>query len=125
LASRDVGSDSDTYAIIKCGDNVFDERENYQDDEPNPKFYKMYEFSGKFPGCMPLEIECWDYDCLFGDDIIGSTVIDLDDRFFNPKWQALEQKPIEYRELYYPAANLSQGTIKCWVDIEQAEKKEK
>jgi len=74
---------------------------------------------------MPLEIECWDYDCLFGDDIIGASVIDLDDRFFNPKWQALEQKPIEYRELYYPTANLSQGTVICWVDIEQADKKEK
>jgi len=44
---------------------------------------------------MPLVIEAWDYDDLFGDDLIGSTTIDLDDRFFNPNWRRLEDKPIE------------------------------
>lgn len=55
-------------------------------DEPNPKFYKYYEFSGEFPGAAPIIIEAYDYDDLFGDDLIGRTVIDLDDRFFSPDW---------------------------------------
>ena len=43
----------------------------------------------------------WDYDDLFGDDLIGKTSIDLDDRFFNCQWSALTEKPIEYRDLWH------------------------
>jgi hypothetical protein len=31
----------------------------------------------------------WDYDLLFGDDMIGETVIDLEDRYFSADWQSL------------------------------------
>lgn len=68
--------------IVECGKRVFNERDNYQENEPNPDFFKMYEFDGIFPGCAPLVIKLMDYDDIFGDDIIGSTVIDLEDRFF-------------------------------------------
>lgn len=47
----------------------------------------MYEFEASFPGADPLKIDAYDYDDLFGDDLIGSTSIDLDDRFFCPEWQ--------------------------------------
>jgi hypothetical protein len=47
----------------------------------------MYEFDAEFPGAAPLVIKAYDYDDLFGDDLIGKTVIDLDDRFFCPEWQ--------------------------------------
>lgn len=39
LASRDIGSASDPYLYITLGDKVYNERKNYQDDEPNPDFY--------------------------------------------------------------------------------------
>ena len=54
---------------------------------------------------------------LFGDDLIGRTIIDLDDRWFCPDWKSIEYKPIEHRELYHPSTALSQGVITCWVDI--------
>jgi hypothetical protein len=38
-----------------------------------------------------------DYDDLFGDDLIGKTIIDLEDRYFLPEWRALQNKPIEFR----------------------------
>lgn len=44
-----------------------------------------------------MVIEAYDFDDLFGDDLIGKTVVDLDDRFFSGDWQALDEKPIEYR----------------------------
>lgn len=47
----------------------------------------MYEFDAEFPGAPPLVIKAYDYDDLFGDDLIGKTTIDLDDRFFCPDWQ--------------------------------------
>ena len=80
FASRDIGGSSDTYIVVTCGDKVFSEQENYQIDESNPLFNKCYEFSASFPGAYPIEIEAYDYDDLFGDDLIGKTSIDLDDR---------------------------------------------
>lgn len=57
----------------------------------------MYEFEGIFPGCAPLNLAVYDWDQLFGDDLIGETSIDLEDRFFSPDWQAIKNKPIEFR----------------------------
>jgi Ca2+-dependent lipid-binding protein len=122
LASRDIGSFSDPYCIIKCGSKEYNERDNYFLDKADPSFNKFFRFTGEFPGAPMLVIECWDYDDIFGDDLIGATKIDLDDRFFNPDWQALEEKPIEYRDIYHESTSLSQGTITCWVEIEPNDK---
>ena len=81
-----------------------------------------HDFSVSFPGAPPLIIEAYDYDLLFGDDLIGKTSIDLDDRFFNPKWQAIDEKPIETRELYHMSSSLNQGVMDMWVDIDPANK---
>jgi hypothetical protein len=91
---------------IRCGTKKFNERENYQLDQPNPKFHKLYEFDAEFPGAAPVTIKAFDYDDLFGDDLIGKTVIDLDDRFFCPEWQQIEDKPIEYRSLLHPSSQV-------------------
>ena len=101
FASRDIGSPSDPFLIITCGDQVVNQEDKYQDDEPNPKFVERHDFNVSFPGAPPLVIEAYDYDMMFGNDLIGKTSIDLDDRFFNPKWQSIDEKPIETRELYH------------------------
>lgn len=56
MSSRDNGSASDTYLALECNGHKFNERDNYQLDEPNPKFYKMYDFEAYFPGSSPLTI---------------------------------------------------------------------
>lgn len=56
LSSRDNGSASDTYLQIHCNGTTYSERDNYQLDEPNPVFYKLYEFQGLFPGSSPVKI---------------------------------------------------------------------
>ena len=83
LASRDIGSPSDPYLYIQCNRKIFNERNNYQLDEPNPKFFKHFDFEGTFPGCSPLQIDLYDYDDVFGDDLIGTTMVDLEDRYFS------------------------------------------
>lgn len=55
---------------------------------------------------------------MFGDDLIGKTTLDLDDRYYCPEWRAMTDKPVEYRELYHPSTSLAQGTVLCWLDIE-------
>jgi hypothetical protein len=73
----------------------------------DPDFYKTYEFDGSFPGCAPLVIKLMDYDDMFGDELIGSTSIDLEDRYFSPEWQSIRQKLIELRDLYHPSSSIS------------------
>ena len=83
LASRDNNSPSDPYLYITLGSKIYNDSKNYILDEPNPDFHKVFDFEAVFPGCAPLSIQVFDYDDLFGDDLIGETQIDLEDRFFN------------------------------------------
>jgi Ca2+-dependent lipid-binding protein len=87
LAAKDNDSPSDPYLHITLGDKVFNEREFYQLDNANPDFHKLFEFNAVFPGCPLLTIKVFDYDELFGDDLIGETKIDLEDRYFMSEWQ--------------------------------------
>jgi len=58
-----------------------------------------------------------DYDEIFGDDTIGTTNVDLEDRYFSPEWQSIHDKPIELRSLYHPSSSIAQGTVRMWVEI--------
>jgi len=123
FAQRDIFSQSDPYLFIKCGATEFNESKNYQLDTSEPKFHKCYEFVIDFPGAPIVEIFAYDYDDFFGDELIGKSVLDLDDRFFSQQWSAIEKKPIEYRDLYHPTSTVTQGVIKMWVEIDDADSK--
>ena len=70
-----------------------------------------------FPGCPLLDIKAMDYDDIFGDDLIGETTVDLEDRFFSAQWQRIKEKPVEQRQLYHPSTKVSQGVLKMWVEV--------
>ena len=107
FAQKDMFSPSDPYLVVKMGSKEYNERENYQLDTPDPKFNKCYEFTNVFPGAPVLEIKAYDYDDFFGDDLIGQTIIDLDDRYFSKSWRSIDHKPIEYRDLYHETSSIT------------------
>ena len=107
LMSKDNGSASDPYLKLKMNKTEFDERKNYQENETNPQIFKCFEFEAEFPGTESLRIQLWDHDLCFGDDLIGETKIDLEDRYFSHEWQSLKNKPIEFRQLYHPSSKVS------------------
>lgn len=124
LSSRDNDSPSDPYLLMFCNNKTINERDNYQLDEINPNFYQRFDFEGTFPGCSPIRIDLMDWDEIFGDDLIGTTFIDLEDRYFSMDWQALEEKPVEQRKIYHDSSTISQGMVKLWVEITPTTMKE-
>ena len=78
-----------------------------------------------------------DKDNFFSDDVIGKTVIDLEDRWFDHRWQKMgeenctvgdgkdnssakprwQTKPVERRSLYHAGAKQPQGILEMWLDI--------
>jgi len=83
----------------------------------NPNFYKCYEINTLLPGDSELEIEVWDWDQVSGDDFIGKTTIDLENRLFSEAWRDLEPKPIEVRTLWHPLSSNAQGQLEMWLEI--------
>lgn len=86
FAQQDIASQSDPFLKITCGNSIYNERDNYQLNNNCPKFDKHYEFNVEFPGPPNIVIEAFDFDDIFGDDLIGTTTIDLDDRYYSVDW---------------------------------------
>jgi hypothetical protein len=83
----------------------------------NPEFYHFTELDAKLPGAGVLKIGVYDKSFLMGEQLLGETSIDLEDRWFHPKWSSAEMKPMENRNLYKPTSRSAQGTLMLWVDI--------
>ena len=58
-----------------------------------------------------------DQDTIFKDELIGEASIDIENRYFDPTWQNLENKPIETRTFYHPDYEDSQGQITMWLEM--------
>ena len=124
LAARDNDSPSDPYVKVILGEKEHNDRENWQLDEPKPDIYKKFDFQAVFPGCPLLKIQFWDYDLLFGDDFIGETIVDVEDRYFSTDFKSYSHKPIEHRQLHHPNTEMSQGTVVTWIEINETNAKD-
>ena len=84
-------------------------RQLWTEDTTTPEFFSTDEKDVQFPQESRLEISIRDVDDmgLGRDTLIGSTVIDLEDRWHSPKWKEIIQSrkvmPSEVRSLYTPA----------------------
>jgi hypothetical protein len=150
IQPKDANNKCDPYLRLSLGDghkrsHVFNDRESHRTETLAPKFHNMYEFKAELPGVSELRLEVLDYDffaipgiphglssgvvsvgtTVDGDDFVGATLLDLEDRWFSSKWQQLgasgdayeKRKPLEIRPLYAPSSTLPQGSVRLWVDI--------
>ena len=109
---------------------MYDNSINFQEDLCDCDFFECIELDAALPG-PPLVVEVMDKDDWSSDDLIGRTVIDLEDRWFDATWQQLGKhalcdtpgqvrwnaKPVELRPLRIPAQMQPQGHLELWVDI--------
>lgn len=56
-----------------------------------------------------------DRDIAF-DDTIGETYIDLEERFYDDKFRAMPEQPIERRKLYTADSGQESGYVDLWVE---------
>jgi hypothetical protein len=102
----------------------------------------MIEMDAELPGTSQLVVEVMDKDLIGADEVIGQTTIDLEDRWFDNRWQSLGEenlklpgtdpnnptavrwntKPIERRSLYRQGMPINQGMLQCWVDKRHSSK---
>ncbi len=97
LTKKDTVSISDPYIVIQLGNEIkVNEKKNYQENQIvigiNIILTELLD-----NGILTLQV--YD-DQVFKDELIGETIIDLKDRFFDNEWKYIKDKPIETRQLY-------------------------
>lgn len=80
LRSRDVYSESDAFIKIELAGQEISDRAQYVPNQANPVFGKRFQMSTVIPRDTLLTVSVFDRDTLTRNDLIGSTVIDLEDR---------------------------------------------
>jgi len=83
LQAQDSNGKSDPYITIVCGDKKLKDRDNYIPANLNPVFGRAFQFSCTLPKDNLMTISVFDYDLIGGDDLIGETQIDLEDRLLS------------------------------------------
>ena len=125
---------SDPYLKVELGKELYNGRDNYFEDAVDCDFYTCIELNAELPGAGQLVISVMDADTFGSDDVIGRTVVDLEDRWFDERWQALgagteskeeenmrcKAKPLEFRTIHLPPVTknaMAHGYLETWVDV--------
>jgi hypothetical protein len=89
-----------SFILLCIGDNLKKDTATVQDNTLNPDFFTYYDFETTLPGPSLLKIQVFDKNRIFSDKFMAETVVDLEDRWFHPKWTTLEIKPVENRYIH-------------------------
>ncbi|CAL8342345.1 unnamed protein product [Arctogadus glacialis] len=102
LHPADADGKSDPYIVLRLGRKEIKDRENYIPKQLNPVFGRSFEFQAVFPQDSVLSVLIYDYDMVGGDDLIGETRIDLENRLYS-RHRATCGLPSEYSLAGYNA----------------------
>jgi hypothetical protein len=95
LRPKDIFSQSDAFIKVELGDLSISDRINQISNQTNPIFGRRFQLSSVVPRETLLKVSVYDSDKFSGDDLIGSTVVDLEDRI-QSKYLATCGLPREY-----------------------------
>jgi len=114
------------YLVASLGPRSQGTRAEAIEDTCCPPFFRCFEFKPALPGASSLTVRVMNASNskLPGarDVLIGQTVVDLEDRWFNEEWQAKHgaMPPLERRPLVLRTDGSIQGKLELFVTIEDA-----
>lgn len=79
----DVNGKSDPYIEIKTSSNTVSDKSNFIPGQLNPVFGKCFEITATFPFDSILAVRIMDWDRFSLHDLIGETLIDIENRFYS------------------------------------------
>ncbi|XP_065071964.1 myoferlin-like isoform X2 [Rhopilema esculentum] len=106
LQPQDSGGKADPYVVVELGKKKVSDKDNYCPNTVDPIFGRMFEIEASIPIAKDLKIKIMDYDLIGRDDLIGETVVDLENRYLT-KYRATCGLPQSYH---------SSGTFQ-WRDV--------
>jgi hypothetical protein len=125
--------DANLYLRVKLGKTIIQDKGKVCKGNNQLEFYQSFELRVELPGVSQLEVSVVEKNFFGFDTVIGTTTLDLEDRFFNEKWRngnfdtigkdkdeklaKLNRKPVEECTLRLPSNRMPQGKISCWLDI--------
>lgn len=112
--SVDLYSENDGQIAIKFNGQTITGTKTINDTN-NPKFFERFTLGARFPGSSDLVIQFYDCDVL-GKQLIGSTSIDVERRFFDGRLDKYQDSPLEKRQLITSTGD-NAGYVLLWVDI--------
>eukprot|EP00055_Hartaetosiga_balthica_P009303 m.36689 g.36689 ORF g.36689 m.36689 type:complete len:2178 (-) comp6693_c0_seq1:45-6578(-) len=81
LQPQDSDGGCDAYVQIKVGTKrVVKDSSNYIPSNLNPNIGRYFDVEMNLPRQTQMTLSIWDHDTLSGDDLVGETVIDIEDR---------------------------------------------
>lgn len=128
LQPKDASGTSDPFLRVKLGQTVIEHTKLYQSKTLNPDFFQVFEFHTHLPGPSLMKIQVKDYNSfrdMKSHQLIGETLIDLEDRWFHKSWQELDKgsepyhgmRPVEARPLMQYGTSTQQGQLQLWVEV--------
>lgn len=116
LIAKDLNGSSDPYVLLQLGKES--KKTRVIKETLDPEFHEMIEFKNVIiPRDGYVNISVYDWDMTTSDDLIGSTYIDITNRWYHDEWNDMLHKPLEMRTLNHKHASGPQGVIELWVDI--------
>ncbi|KAL3969404.1 nuclease HARBI1 [Sarotherodon galilaeus] len=95
LHPADPDGKADPYIVLRLGKNEIKDRDNYIPKQLNPVFGRSFEMQATLPQESLLSVLIYDHDLVGGDDLIGETRIDLENRYYS-KHRGTCGLPAEY-----------------------------
>ncbi|XP_063694280.1 myoferlin-like isoform X6 [Bolinopsis microptera] len=83
LTPLDFGGSVDPYLLVKCGKTTISDKDKYLTKDVNPIFGRMFQIRAKLPRDSKLSIKVYDHDLIGANDLIGSTTVDVEDRYMS------------------------------------------
>ncbi|XP_047127073.1 otoferlin isoform X2 [Hydra vulgaris] len=83
LHPMDSNGKADPYLVCSLGKKKYNDKDKYVSKQLSPEFGRCFEFKAVIPFDTVVRIDVMDWDMLGSNDLIGSTEIDIEDRFFS------------------------------------------